>query len=281
MKRQPSIHITEQALVSIFKEIGFEKSGPIKWDIAGMVKKIFQLAKSKSLAHRSISVSNDKLLKKTEKLKLTSRTEAGLFSELLLLIRKKHKHRGITLIKPGDNEWLNIKEIAKLATEFSNEFSIPLKEGYKHYIEIGLSKITKYSIFRFKSLNQTIYQIYEAKMELLSDKTPDATLKCSNAYSKQVEELIGFVDFETLKLPEKKICFKRAKDDAEKMGISPIDFIKAQFHALEWKSAIPDVNQIYGMKAIERAQAYCAEKNIKSLKNKKVVDFSKIMKKPL
>ena len=75
---------------------------------------------------------------------------------------------------------------------------------------------------------------------------------------------------------EKYVCFIKAKNDANKVGI-PIDmFILAQFYSMEWRNQIPDPFQLYGDKAIDRARKYCAEKNIKPKTSVNKIDFKKI-----
>src|SRR4051812_48293936 len=113
MKRVPSIHITEEVLIKILGELRLAPR---------FAYKIMEMAKAHSVSSRSIHVTNDKLLKKTEKVKLASRSNTGLFAQMLTLVRRRLHHKGIQTVKPGDKGWLDLKEVTKLATDFCNEF---------------------------------------------------------------------------------------------------------------------------------------------------------------
>lgn len=270
--RIPSLHITELELIRILQSFPNLAESPKE-----LANFIMNKAKSKSIAHRGILASNDKLLKNTERLKLNTRTNTGLFAELLLLMRRKLKHRAIQLVKPGSADWLILKEISNLANDFCNEFQISKKDGYKAYIEIALSKMQKYSLNKFKMLNQAIYSYYEAKLELDSDKTPDETSKAYNTYITIINNRIGHFYEDYKKNLEKYVCFKKAKDEAFRMKLPINQYITAQFEALEWANGIPDPLQLYGEKAIERARKYCYSHNI-TLTPKNTVNFTLIKK---
>jgi hypothetical protein len=195
------------------------------------------------------------------------------------MLRRKYKHRGITLIQPGSRDWLEIKEICKLATEFSNEFEFSLKEGYKEYIEIGIKLMKSYSLSRFKYLHSNIYQRYELVDEIARDKYPDKTDALYKHYMKRVNQKIGWTATNIKDDCTKYVYFVRVRKEAEDIGIAWGVYIDAQFEGLEWANAIPDPSQMVGVKALERVMKFCYENNI-TLKptGQKKIDFSKIKK---
>lgn len=270
--RKASLHITEDTLVKLLSE----------YDESLSEKKITKLAhylltrgSKYSLSHRMVYVSNDKLLKKSEKLKLTNTSDAGVFSQLLVVHRRALKHRGIMQIKPGDNEWFMIKEITSQATEFSNEFGLKIKDGYKEYIKLGLSMMKNYSLNKFKSLHSAIINRYEALDEMSTDKTPQETEVAYITYTKLLNEKTGMLGDDYKNIPEKMVCFKRAKDDALKYNIPIKLFVSAQFNLMSNQSRIPDPLQLYGEKAIARVRKYCAENNIR-ITSEKTINFKAI-----
>lgn len=264
MKRQASLHITEEALAKILSKVLGGKNNK------AYAKAILEESKSMSIPHRSLLVTNDKLDKKVEKLKMNSRSSAYLFSETLSMLRKKAHHKGITAIKPGESEWLMIKEVSNLAKDFCREFGFKEDKGFIKYIEIGLSKLRAgYSLNKFKYLHPKICSNYEAVLELQQDDEPQYTEALYKTYLTQINERIG-ATFEDYKEPETYLCFKKAKDLALRLKIKTDVFVLSQFHALEWKSAVPDPHQLYGTKAIERVRNYCYEKNIKVREEKKI-----------
>ena len=272
--RIPSLHITEKTLRSFLeKELG--ESYP-EIDYKSLAQRILCLSKTYSLSYRRIQVSNDKMMRKAEKLNLNNKSDAGLFSQILIMSRKRMKHRGIQIIKPGEKDWWMIKELTSLATQFCKEFSLPNKIGYTKYIQIGLSLMKNYSINKFKGLHAVIVNRYDATLELEQDKEPDETERAYKVYTKILNEKVGF-DFEDYKgNPIKYVSFKKAKDEAKRFNIDVEMFIKAQFYAMEWNNTVPDPFQLYGDKAIERLRKYVMEKNLPIRVNKKVINWKKI-----
>lgn len=271
MVRSPSIHIREQDLACVLYEVLKRNDTDI------IARKVLEKAKSFSIPSRSISVTNDKLDKKVNKLKLAGRSDTAIFAQLLLLLRRKLKHRGITLIQPGDADWLNLKEGCKLATDFCNEFQIQIKEGYKEYISIGLSMMKNFSIFKFKNLHSAICNIYEARLEIESDKYPEQTKKAHDLYLAMISEKVGYSQgYENV--PEKYKYFIYVVDICRKFGITLREYLKSQFSAFDWRNGIPDPMQLSGDKAIERLQRYAYENQIHLGQKKGIIDFKSIKK---
>lgn len=281
MNRYPSLHILENDLAQVLADVfnddddcPFEYDGK---DMKELARSIVEKARTKSISSRALLSSNDKTERKAEKIKLAGRSETGVFAQMLLYVRRKLKHRGLMLIKPGDKEWLDIKEACKLATEFSNEVGLPIKEGYKLYLEIGMAKMKNFSPYKFKGLHAAICKTYEAMEELEKDRDREKTEQAYLVYRKHVEEKIGTL-FENIKeIPEKFVCFKRAKDEALKLKIGVKDYIRAQFVTMEWSGSLPDPYQLYGEKAVQRAIKYCYEHGITSKKQGgSGIDFKKL-----
>jgi hypothetical protein len=273
VQRDPSIHITERQLIKILQDYGSSLSTSKPSLLA---RYIVEHSKTQSISHRSITVTNERLHRKSEQIKASTRSDAFLFSEVLSLCRKKLHHRGIIAIKPGEKEWLTIKELANLASEFCHEFQLEPKDGFTKYISMALGKIKNYSIHKFKPLHSNICTTYESIKELESDPTPEFTEMMYIEYTRIVNEKIGHTYDDLKKQPDKYFCFYQAKLVAKKMGFGYKDYIKAQFHAFEWANGIPDPFQLYGDKAIERVRKYCFEKNLKINDPQKKINFKNI-----
>lgn len=184
------------------------------------------------------------------------------------------------MAEPGSQEWLDIKEACKLATEFCNEFGIGLKVGYNEYIKIGLLKIKNFTPYKFRGIHSAICKTYEAQLDLAKDKTPDETERMFKEYLKHINEKVGYISEAIKNVPEKYVCFLYAKLEANNMGLELGTYITAQFVGFEWANAIPDVVQLYGDKAKERAIKYCYENSIRlGASMKKVINFKQIKKK--
>jgi hypothetical protein len=195
---------------------------------------------------------------------------------MLLICRRRLRHRGLQLIQPGDNEWFAVKEATKHATDFCNEFGISsLKIGYAAYIEIGLGMMKNFSLGKFKTIHAAICNQYEALQEIQRDRDPEKTRQAHDAYLAIVSEKVGLVQGYD-KLPEKYKFFIQVKDEARKYGVTVKQYIQAQFSGFDWRSGIPDPAQLIGTKAVERLQRWAFEKNIRLGDHKRKVNFKVI-----
>jgi hypothetical protein len=261
MQRQPSLHITKNHLILVLKSVRINGKEICK-NYNELADSILTKSRQFSLTNRSIIVDKAKLLNSSSKVVLSTRDDAGVFAQLLNLIRKQRKHRGISLIKVGSKDWLMIKEIAKLALDFCNDFNLKREEGFRVYINIGLDKITKFNLSRFNSIHQNICDEYDAIEKIKMDMTPNQTLKAINYYQKYLGEKTGIVnDFS--KEPSKMIHFINAKNEANKLGISIEQYIQAQFKGLEWANTFPDPSQLVSKGSIDRLNKFLISNNIK------------------
>jgi hypothetical protein len=238
-------------------------------------KQLIFKAKTLSCASRSIHVTNNKLEKKVEKIKLASRSNTGLFAQALTIIRRKYKHRGIQTINPGSPEWFQIKDTTKLATDFCNEFQIDPKKGYHTYIDIGMGMMKNYSLTKFKTLHAAICNKFEALQEIERDRNPEETEKAHQEYLRIVADKTGFAQGYNNQ-PEKYKYFIQVKDESKRMGVSPRQYIQAQFAGFDWRSGIPDPSQLIGTKAIDRLQRWAFEKNVTLGAKERKINFKNI-----
>jgi hypothetical protein len=261
MKREPSVHIKKSDLVLVLNKI-FVKNEVLEWDVNELADLILIGSKQYSLTNRQLKVDTAKLLKSTSKVVLSTRDDAGVFAQLLNLIRKQRNHRGISLIKVGSNDWNMVKEIAHLAVGFCNDFHLKREEGFKIYIGIALDKISKFSLAKFNTFHQGICDDYDCIEKIRTDLTPNQTTQVRIIYEKYLGEKTGIVKDYT-KIPNKFIFFIKAKEQALKFRISFDHYIAAQFKGLEWCNSYPDPSQLVGDGSIDRLNKYLLEKGIK------------------
>lgn len=273
-RREPSIHITitkfKQELIRICTKHNISKQ-----HIELLVDDVAIACKQYSLTHRSISISNDKLLRQSKKITSSQISNANLMAELLLLSRQKAQHVGIVRVAPGSAGWAEIKDLTNLADQFIQEFNLEVRNGYLTYLKIGMGKMQKFSMGKLKSLHSAICQEYEAIEKINQDKTPSETLQAYEMYRDIVSSKTGIPNIGYDKIPEKYCVFIEVKNEAKKLGLALGKYIQAQFDGLSFRDQIPDPLQLIGEKATIRVQRYCYENNI-NLKKKKAVDYKKI-----
>lgn len=272
--REPSIHVTVNCLKQELSKV-LTKYNISKQHIELLVADVAIACKQYSLTHRSISISNDKLLRASKKITSSQISNANLMAELLLLCRQKARHVGILRILPGSSGWAEIKDLTHLADQFIQEFNLEVRNGYLTYLKVGMSKMQKFSMGKLKSLHPAICQEYEAIEKINQDKTPSETQRAYELYRDIVSSKTGIPNIGYDKMPEKYCVFIEVKEEAKRMGISLERYVQAQFDGLSFRDQIPDPLQLIGDKAHIRVQRYCYENNI-NLKKKKVIDYKKI-----
>lgn len=261
MKRDPSLHITKSTLISILRdEMGNGRSSTKSAsDLANIV---FSRGKSRSVSHRGILVSNDKMEKKAKQIGNTKRYDADKFSEILYTVRKRYKHRGIILIKPGHPLWPTVKDITAKAISFCEDFDLNPRKGFIKYIEIGLKFLPKFNLYKLLSNHENICNTYEAMVEIEEDSDREMTNTMYKKYRAKILENTGLLD-DSDKYPEKFVWFVRARKQCEDMNLAVGLYIKAQFDALDFTKGIPHPTQLVGQKARDRVIRYMYKKGIK------------------
>ena len=263
MRREPSIHITKNKLSEIIEEImGNQKHG-IVYSNSMIVDKIFSMAKPFSISSRNVTVTNDRIEKKAKRIIESSRADADLFAQLIYAIRKKRKHRGISPIKPSGRDWDLVKDITASALNFCEEFELRKREGFIRYIEIGMTKMIKFSLNKFPNMYEGICETYSAIQEILSDTDPEGTKEMYEFYIQHIAEYTGIFE-KLIDIPEKYVYFVRARRVADDIKVPGVVYIKAQFEGLDFAKGIPHPVQLIGSKAIERVNRYAYKRNFKT-----------------
>ena len=273
MKRQPSLHISRQNLAKVL----------LKLDICSSVQESKKLAyqilragKKYTLTSRKLYVKTKKVEKKTRKLVMSSTDDATTFSKLLHIMRKRAKHRGINIIKPGSRDWGMIKEVTSLALDFCLDFDLDKEEGFKMYCELGLAKMKKFSLMKFNSSHQSICEEYSALQIIKDDEYPEQTTMVCKIYQQRLVEKSGII-MDYTKMPDKYIYFIEVVKICKELKVKPKDYIHAQFDGLEWANSIPDPMQLTGDKAIQRLNRFLIQHNKKAGQTKhRKLDASKI-----
>lgn len=274
MERVASIHITEEHLVLVLKEIRQTRRGAEK-----LARMILIRGKIYSINERSLLENSHKAEGKLIKMGLSSRDDATIFSQRLMFQRRKLRHKGINIIKPGSKDWGMIKEATALANEFCTDFHLKQTDGYDKYIRLALRKMQKFSLMKLNMLHQGICHEFEAITEIEQDTNPEATEKVMDVYNRMMNERTGeIIDYQ--KNPEKFVQFLRVRHECKKRGIDPEHYIKAQYEGLEWTGSIPDPSQLMGDKAHERLVKYLSRNKHLVIKTKQgpKIDFTKIKK---
>lgn len=246
MKKDPSIHIKKSDFLEILENLEV-KNFPID--------QFLQLATRKAVNSRVVLVTNDKVHKEVRKILLATKGDASLVADLIYSIRIKLRHRGVRKITQSQTrEWSSCKRLAEVCNNFCKEFGFENpREGFLVYLEIGLRRITssKNLIEKLITLSEYTNDVYQYRMELKHDPTPDDTKIIHDYYVNTIASNTGIVENYTDQV-EKYIHFFKLKNFLEVRNWNYKDFIDAQFEALSYCNGIPPLESLHGDKAIER-----------------------------
>jgi hypothetical protein len=278
MKREPSLHIRESDLVKVLTRLFEVEGSPVKWDCSKLAKSILKGGKKYALQHRNLLEKTAKSERQINKSTMSGGEDSQTFANLLLLCRRKAKHRGIALIKNTSRDWLIVKEATHLANQFAEEFGLTKKEAYTTYINIALSKMSKFSLIKLNSMHEAICREYECLAEISQDTHPHETEDAHNQYNMLLSEY-GSLPQNWKKNPEKYSAFIKVVDICKENRIDIRAYIRAQFMGLEFAKSMPDPLQLVNDKALERWTKY-AVKAIEATPAKQgrviKIDFNKI-----
>jgi hypothetical protein len=276
--RQPSIHITWERMVNILIECAhkFNNVGCTA-DVEDLVDSIFAKASKHALNHRKLLAGNQKHAKTNTRIKASTLDDARTFAITLMRVRKAEYHKGVTVIKESSRDWLVLKEVTQLALNFMQDFDLEKNEAFTMYIRYAIKRMKQFSLNKFHFLHEAICLDYQAYLKILKDPTPSQTQRVMDIYNGIIAEKTGSsFDYQTI--PDKYQYFIDVKQECQRLGIKFEDYIKSQFAAFDWRSAVPEVSQLVGAKALERLNKYLFQNGI-SVKGKPreiSIDFAKI-----
>ena len=260
--RNPALHILFTDLVKVLENMGernasqkasiiFNKAVPYHIKNRYMVKGDARTIKA---AKRNISVST------------VDSYSVEQFNGLLYGLRTDRGDRRIQKLVKGGPDWNMLKEIKNIAIDFSNLFQLPVHEGVRQFLIVGLKLMgKKYSLSRFKYYASKISETYEAQMVLQEDTQPAASEDFYNRWCECMEEYGGGVL--DILVPEKFIHIIYARQEADEAKADYTDWITAQFEKLAFLNAIPELSMFYGDNAKARYDKYMLEQKASTRSN--------------
>lgn len=247
--RDPSMHVKESDLVEALRKLG---------QTGLSIEQLMRALKRKACNNRSVTITNDKLDKKVTKLLKSRADDVHIFNNMLFMVRKSHRHFGFKKVIENTRDWGLLKEITGLALDFTNEFELERKEGFKNYCDIAISKMNKFSYPKLKSMYESICHIYHNKKLIAEDDTPHLTKSIHDFYVKMIVKQTGNpVDYHSQ--PESYYHFITVKNLVVQKKLKYEEYIRAQFAGLDWINGIPHPAQLIGDKANERLSRYLYE----------------------
>jgi hypothetical protein len=262
--RKPSIHIREDDLKYILIEWSDSFQFPLP--VGDIVEYLMLKGKKRQILSRSILELNKKDLVKKDRVVSSATGDAQRFANTLQMVRRQHKHRGITVIREGSSDWQFIKEGTNLANNFYENFEDEFSNkdsAYTEYLNNFMEILEgPFSIRKMSALNDKVVNRFEAMTLINKQDNLQDIEDMHGYYQTKVFEKTGN-NFDYRNKPEQFTHFVVATDLANKLGLSYKQYIDSQFEALDFASAIPYPQQLSNSKASERAIRWMAENNIR------------------
>lgn len=261
--RDPSIHIKESDLKKIL-------SKHLEHGYKDLAKIITKEAKQYSCEQRVVQVSTQYLEKKTKKILTSSKMDANLVSEIIHKIRLKNKHRGVKRIQEDSKEWGQVKELAKVCNQFSEEFDLEKREGYIKYIKYGMKKIssTRQIVTKLINMQESISQEFEFIHDISEDENPRETREIHDLYVDLIFKKTGLHE-PLIDKPQKYVNFIKVRKLTDELDLPYDLYIESQFQGLEWTDNYPEPTQLVSEKARERLNKYLYKNKVKLNKKEK------------
>lgn len=260
--REPSIHLTRTTLKELLnKHI-------LKGVTDDAIDVLLSAARKLALDTRCIQSTTKKTEKKVDSITKSSLGDAQLLADVIYSARVKLKHIGVTKIKQGDSQWVQVKELVPTVNQFCEAYNLDYRKGYIEFVTIGLKLLskTKKPNYNFCAswMNQRvdwILAMVEAERAIKEDNDSSYTIEICSIYSNELLERTG-VNENYIKDPLQYVNFIKARDLADEIGCDYETFIQAQFAALEFCNGIPRIEDLHGDKAKQRVISYLAKNNL-------------------
>ena len=255
MKRDPTVHIRKTHLKKVLVSVLGEASD-------ATVEKIFKAAQQYQQTTRYLVQGNAAMRKKVAKAIESENPIVEKFNRILVSIRMEQNHKYVQHIRKNDKSYLLLKEVAQLAYDFGELYSIaPREEAYKVFARIGIKLMSKrYGLGKFKYYKDKIHEIYECNLIVMNDPSKESTSLFLQVWMELMLEYTG-VDINVKDNPMKFVHIVNGREDADAYEANYEDWIRSQFEGLAFLDVVPELSQMYGDNAGLRYEKYMVKKN--------------------
>lgn len=267
MRRNPSIHITVDALEHMLKDMGVASPKRKAWYILEESKKV-------TLQHRVYLKTNKATTAKLDKLLTTNELTVNMFNSALTNKRLTLHGTHIQQITKGSNQYNLLVETAGYAYEFYRLYGFEDEViGYELFCEIGLRLMgKKYSLNKFKTNIQKIFDFYKYQLLIDNDPKQSDTIKFYKVYASLILKNTGleltFEPGDYLRF----IDFYYGRCEADKLKAKYTDYLTAQFDQMAFLGTVPERYNLHGENAKERYQKWLRSERFNNTDSKPGLD---------
>jgi hypothetical protein len=283
MDREEHLHIKKSKLVEVLSEIPYNK----KMTPLQLVEEILNRAKDKGVKDFYKRFINVKAKTKTKLIRTmeaeTPNATVEEFNRCLMnfrmAVKSKYSSAPIRLIQKDSPDYIMLKEVAKMAQNFVEEFDIDNKqEGYTEFLQIGYNLMgKKFFLNKYKTYQKRIFEIFRFKVDVLTDDKPEATKQMYAYWQKYMIEYAGLEELTDIERDFSKYAhLVYARNHADEVGADYEDWVVAQFEGLSFMNVVPEIYQFYGEGAVNRYERYLKDTaGVSQSADNSIVNFHK------
>lgn len=213
----------------------------LRSDLISILKKYVTLD---DIDHLLFEVSNKYMSRKLVISNKVIPINVAKFNSILNSERIKLNHKPHNILKT-DKLYSVLVDITTDAEEFNRTYMLDVEDGFKSYVNIGLTKIGKnYALNKFKTYKEHIFNKYNNLCIVEQDDNKDLTEQIYQYYLKKIKSNRSFV--------ENYHDFVYCRADIELNNADVKDWINAQFIGFEYLNAYPQPYQLHGEEAFKR-----------------------------
>lgn len=263
VNRDEHLHIKKSVLVEILSQIPYNKTmTPLR-----LAEEIMIGAKDKGVSDFYKNFINVKVKTKNKLVRTmeaeTPNATIEEFNRCLMNFRRsvknKYSTQPIKLIQKDSPDYLLLKEVAKIAQDFVEEFDITDKnDGYTEFLTIGYNLMgKKFFLNKYKTYRKKIYDTFRFKVDVVTDERPEDTRRLYGYWQKYMIEYAGLEELIQIDNDYSKyVHLVYARDQADDMKADYEDWVVAQFEGLSFMEVVPELYQFYGDGAEKRYERY-------------------------
>lgn len=257
--RDPVLHIKLSKLEEVFRQLGVDAGLAFVTLEKATVQK-FQLRRE-----YVVTAPNSRIQKKLKKSIEAEADVTEKFNMILTAVHQQRQLKNIPLIYKDGKNYILLKEVARLAHEYTINFQFsPPEDGYKKFCEVAMELMgRKYKIEKIKYYAPQIWELTECLLLVDNDVNKAGTQEfyqlwksVASRYSTAQIDITQRTDW---------LHILYARDEADQCNAKYEDWITAQFEELAFMSVIPELNQMYGLNARRRYGKYAANKGYKKV----------------
>lgn len=264
--RDPNVNIKRSDLAVVLLKTKIATTDEQARDMA---KKIVREGNMYNVSNRVVIIKPKAAVRKQlERVASKSEQYANQFNAALVSIRGSQANINLSsmeIVQPGTRQFILLMEVTEIALAFCEAFDYTIGDGFNRFIEIGLDLFNrKYSLVRFKTMREKIFQEQITTRDVENNPYKNATVQMAKIYYGKVEDKTGIN--RSKEVPERDFLnFVYAAKECKELKGSVVDWVEAQFYALAYADAMPELYQMHGDMAKNRYVKYMFEQKSKDV----------------